>query len=252
MVSSVAVFIGVILLYLGMGVGLLWYLLAQDKGEREPISGLWIACGYGLLALAMAYFINNAAQPDGAWFSSTSLVSWPTSLRLALTIGLTEEVAKFLPLAFFLYWRPYFNEHTDGVIYFAISGLTFAVVEDIFFFLQFGNGSIVRLLFGGLFHAATCALVGFWLARSKVERKPLWTVAAALAGVVLIHGLYDFLLFRENTLFSVLALMLVVVMNVVLFITYKVAQELDESLGLRPKSGGARAETQAPLVPPVE
>ena len=39
-----------IILFISIAVGLVIFLLKNDKGEKEPITALWIAAGFGVMA----------------------------------------------------------------------------------------------------------------------------------------------------------------------------------------------------------
>lgn len=230
--GNLALFIFTILLYMGLAVFLVWYLVSRDRGQKEPPVALWVAAMYGLLAVVLAYFINSLSLGQADIAANLSAVPALDTWFYAMRIGFTEEILKFLPLAVYLYGREYFNEHTDGVIYFAIVGLAFGLLEDILYLVQSGDNSIIRVIFGGFFHAATTALVGFYLARKKIQSKSIWLPILALIAASLIHALYDFLLFRGGIVLVVAALVIVVLVNVGLFITYQLAKEFDQSIGL--------------------
>ena len=124
-----------ILLFISLAVGLVIFLLKSDKGEREPVNALWIAAGMGILAAILAAVIEK-------WLIPTSNLEAGASIGVMLPsfigVGVIEESLKFLPLAIYIYHKKYFNEHTDGIIYFAIAGLGFGLPENILYTIQYG------------------------------------------------------------------------------------------------------------------
>ena len=113
----------VLLAFVALSAGLAWYLIAHDRGEKEPIYALWIAAGLGVAGAFAAGFLEGWLVGDATFLSGET---GSKLLASALAIGIIEELCKFLPLAIWIYKKRYFNEHTDGVIYFTlrvISGL---------------------------------------------------------------------------------------------------------------------------------
>jgi RsiW-degrading membrane proteinase PrsW (M82 family) len=190
-----------ILTFIGISTALAWFLISHDRGAKEPVSGLWTAVGFGALGAVMA------AYAEGWLINSDNLISGMpqgTIMTTALLVGLIEEACKFLPLALYIYKRPYFNEYTDGVIYFALAGLAFGLPENILYTLQYGKeAGIARLLLTPLFHAAVTGVVGFFLIKAKLEGKPAFYVVPAFLIAALLHGLYDFGLSSGSKVYAV-------------------------------------------------
>jgi RsiW-degrading membrane proteinase PrsW (M82 family) len=216
--------------FIGLAVGLVWYFLAHDHGEKEPVGALWIAAGFGGLGILIAAFLESRVIPAGF---SDSQHSVSQLIIPALMIGVIEEAAKFVPLAIFIYKKRYFNEHTDGVIYFAIAGMGFGLPENILYTIQFGSKvGISRILLTPFFHAATTSLVGYFLIKAKLKEMPLRLVGLMLIAAMLLHAVYDFGLLSGVMLYAVISLMITVVMAVGMFLFYMRATELDQNEGL--------------------
>src|SRR3954452_12470435 len=126
----------VLLTFVALSAGLAWYLIANDRGEREPIYALWVAAGFGVAGAFAAGLLEGWLVKDASYLAGESGLKL---LGAALTVGVIEEICKFLPLAVWIYKKRYFNEHTDGVIYFALAGLGFGLPENILYTLQFGT-----------------------------------------------------------------------------------------------------------------
>jgi RsiW-degrading membrane proteinase PrsW (M82 family) len=222
--------LAILLVFIGLSVALAWFLIAHDRGEREPVGALWIALGLGFLGAIAAGLIENFLIPERNLKPEAPQL---TILVAALGVGLIEEACKFVPLAMYLYKKRYFNEHTDGVIYFAIAGLGFGLPENLLYTLQFGSSTgIGRVLLTPFFHAATTATVGYFLAKGKVAGRPLYRVWPVLLAAMVLHGLYDFGLISGKPLYTVMSVLITFGLSASLFVLYLHAVEHDQDKGL--------------------
>lgn len=222
--------LAVITVFLLMAGGFAWFLVRQDKGEREPVTALWAAFGFGVLGVIMAATLEQFVIPN-VFDEKTHAIG--VIIVAAIGVGVVEELAKCLPLMSFIYKKRYFNEHTDGIIYFALAGLGFGLPENILYTLQFGAGAgLARLIMTPLFHAATTALIGYAFARVKVGHAPKKFLYKTIALAISVHALYDFGLLSGMVLFVIMSLALTVAMTVSLFVLYAKSKELDQAVGL--------------------
>lgn len=220
----------VLLLFIGIAALLAWYLIAHDRGEREPIAALWMATGFGLAGALAAGFLEGVLIPAHDLLPGTPQGA---ALIAALSVGVVEEACKFLPLAIVLYKKRYFNEHTDGVIYFALAGLGFGLPENILYTLQFGaKTGLLRVVLTPFFHAATTGMVGYFLAQRKIAGKSLIGIWPALLGAIMLHGLYDFGLLSGSTPYVLGALVITLGMSAGLFVLFLRARQQDQDRGL--------------------
>lgn len=219
-----------LLIFISFAAGLAWFLIAHDRGEKEPIAALWLATGLGLLGGVAAAFIEGWLIPTNNLLPGTA---YGSLLAATLSVGVIEEACKFIPLALVLYKKRYFNEHTDGVIYFALAGLGFGLPENILYTLQFGaKTGAVRLIMTPFFHAATTGLVGYFLIKRKLAGRPAWGIWLPLAGAMMLHGLYDFGLSSGSVIYTITSLLITLAAAGGLFVAYLRAQEHDQDLGL--------------------
>jgi RsiW-degrading membrane proteinase PrsW (M82 family) len=218
-----------ILLFIGIAAGLAWYLIFHDRGEKEPIGALWIALGFGFLgAFPTVYleskFLHIQSVPD-AGLAAT--------LATMIGVGVIEEACKFIPLALFIYKKRYFNEHTDGVIYFALAGLGFGMPENILYTASFGTkAAMARVVLTPFFHAATTAFVGYFLIKRKLAGQSPWLVIIPVVAAMILHGLYDFGLSSGNTIFIIMSIAITFGLSSALFVLYMRAGTLDQEEGI--------------------
>jgi RsiW-degrading membrane proteinase PrsW (M82 family) len=193
---------------------------------------LWAAAGFGLLAVVLAVIISIMILPPDLLEDSGSLGLGSLLLNM-LKVGFIEESVKFIPLAIFLYKNTYFNENVDGVLYFAISGLVFGLLENIMYTLNHGvNVGVMRLVLTPFFHTAGTALIGYYLMRHKLGRIPLRTAIFSFIAIAVLHGLYNFGLASGVAHFLVVSLMIALLLDCGLFIAYMKAKEHDKAEGL--------------------
>jgi RsiW-degrading membrane proteinase PrsW (M82 family) len=220
----------ILMCFVGLAALLAWYLIAYDKGEKEPVMALWWAAALGLAGALIAGYV------EGLLIAENSLAPGAprgSMLIAALSVGIIEEICKFLPLALLIYKRRFFNEHTDGVIYFALAGLGFGLPENLLYTLQFGTeAGQMRLLLTPLFHAAATGLIGYFLIQHKLAGQSAMKVVWPLAGVAVLHGLYNFGLVAGGNLLLLMALTITLGLSAGLFMAYLKATQLDQAAGL--------------------
>jgi protease PrsW len=216
-------------LFIILGGGLAWYLIAHDRGEKEPIGSLWIALGLGLFAAIPTIFLERQLLDMSVGVGGVSA----GLLFTMLGVGIIEEACKFIPLAIYLYKKRFFNEHTDGVIYFALAGLGFGVPENILYTAQFGaKVGMARVFLTPIFHAATTALVGYFFVKYKIQGKSPFLVLLPLSGAMVLHGLYNFGLGTRTAIFTLTSMAIAFGLSGMLFILYLKANERDQVMGL--------------------
>lgn len=222
----------IILAQVGVGWLFIRYLILRDRGPKEPPKILLLAGVLGALGFGLALLIEKFLLPD-------SLVTNPHSLSTgslaanSFLVGVIEEGCKSLPLALFIFRKGYFNEVTDGIIYFGISGMVFGVMEDIGYALSLGPAAgIGKIVTGPYIHAGFCVLFGWMLARRKVVKAPWIFVAFGIISAMVLHGLYDFGLFYAHVWTILLSLCITIGVNVGIFVFYHLAEQTDASLGL--------------------
>jgi RsiW-degrading membrane proteinase PrsW (M82 family) len=218
----------VILAFVLIAGSLVWYLLGHDHGRRLPVEALWLAFGFGCVAMAIAAVVEGRLVPP-------LFLHYPRAFPVAdqvgyfLGIGAIEEAAKFLPLALFIYRKSYFREHVDGVIYFAVCGLTFGLGENILYTFTYGaKVGLMRLLLTPFLHAATTAILGYYLIHMKLRAKhSRWLFSAAILLVPLLHGVYDFGISSSVPVLLIMSLLITLLLTQALFLYFLEANSLD-------------------------
>ncbi|WP_052888005.1 PrsW family glutamic-type intramembrane protease [Thermogemmatispora carboxidivorans] len=173
-----------------------------DRFEREPWYLRLATFLWGMvIAIPTAFFIErlidsvllNLLEPG----TSTVL----RSALQALNAGVTEETVKGLGLLLlFLVLRDQFDNITDGIVYSAMIGAGFALVENFSYFASGYRNSLVfliiyRVVLGWLGHPTFTACFGAMLGYTRHTRSRWQQVITPLLGyimAVMLHSFFDF------------------------------------------------------------
>lgn len=188
---------------------LVFYIWWKDKYQREPISLILRAVGYGVLSAGLAVMLEGLIMslglvPDEPQGYLQAL--WKAFVGAAIP----EELVKLLMLWLLLRKNPYFDERFDGIVYACCIGMGFAGTENIIYLLSnldnWQSVAIGRAIFAVPGHFMFAVAMGYfysmlyfgdmsWRDRSRI----IWVP-------VTLHGIYDGLLFMAGlgTLMSAL------------------------------------------------
>lgn len=218
----------------------IYFVTRNDRGQKEPKSGIAVAIGLGLLAVVLVSAITTLikslpglSELTGLTNTTATKVDFNTThlVLAALLIGVIEETAKALPLALYIYKKPYFNELTDGVLYFGTTGIIFGLAETILYTIMLGSEvGLIRIVITPFLHAGFSMWFGIALARYKLELSGLSLVMLAFIGSMLIHGIYNFGLLTDNPTLVMSSLLIALGLNLGVFVMYRQTQKIDLKL----------------------
>lgn len=182
-----------------------------DRYERKPWYVLLSAFLWGaVIAIPPALFIelgisaaiNNLMLPPGMWGDVAH------SALLGLNAGLTEETVKGAGLLVLVsIVRDKFTSISDGIMYGALIGAGFAMIENVAYFANADSRHalafliIGRVVLGWLGHSTFTGIFGAALGYVR-ERRPaqMWRVPLLGFGLaVLLHTLFDAIGFQATT-----------------------------------------------------
>ncbi len=185
---------------------------ALDRYEREPLVMMIAAFLWGaIIAIPPALYIERALA--GALAPLLSMLSGVAALALAQAgtqaaiAGITEELAKGAGLLLLLLaLRDEFDNVTDGVIYGALIGAGFAMVENIVYFAsspraELGFLIVGRIALGWLTHSTFTSLFGAGLGyiRETRDRRARWLAPlGGLLGAIILHTYFDFIVYTAT------------------------------------------------------
>lgn len=183
----------------------------MDRFEREPwflrlAAFLWGA----IIAIPPALFIEKQIDAQlQAWLVSHANNLLFHALTQGLNAGITEETIKGLGLILLLFiLRDEFDNVTDGIVYGALIGAGFAMVENFGYFASNSNNMLVflivgRIILGWLGHSTFTACFGAALGYIRHTRTRWKQLVIPLLGYLLavgLHTFFDFVDFQVSEL----------------------------------------------------
>lgn len=178
-----------------------------DRFEPEPPATLAQTFAWGAsVAVLIALLINTLAQTTAAaWIGERAAVVFGA----VVSAPVVEEVSKGIALLF-LYraLRDEFDDVVDGVVYAAMVGLGFAMVENIQYygtaFNEGGHSSVVtfaiRGMMGPFAHPLFSSMFGIGLGYTRERGRPIrrfWAPPAGFAAAVGLHALWNLATTRD-------------------------------------------------------
>ena len=194
---------------------LLWmqYVDCKDRLRHEPRARLLTAFFLGIVAWLAALLFFILLEKAGVAGVESGGRAWKALYCFGL-IGPVEEGAKLSVACLFVFrWRE-FDEPIDGFVYAAAISLGFASVENFYNVPTLPRWEqLARAATVPLTHSLFAAVWGFGIAHARMcvapgGRRMAWYVGASL-GAMLLHGLYDFLLFACHAAWASSGLILV-------------------------------------------
>jgi RsiW-degrading membrane proteinase PrsW (M82 family) len=178
-------------------------VLLLDRLEPEPRGNLAFAFAWGAgIAALLAAVINTA----GLVFVTQPELGKTTGQYVSATFGapVVEESLKGGVLLWLLWRRRQeFDGPTDGIIYAAMVGLGFAMMENVGYYISalarpdVGGVSLLGLTFvfrgviAPLAHPMFTSVTGIGAAYAATHRRGGWAAGVGLLGAMILHGLWN-------------------------------------------------------------
>ncbi|MDC7220761.1 MAG: PrsW family intramembrane metalloprotease [Spirochaetales bacterium] len=202
--------------------------LKRDSQKAEPAGLIARTFFLGILSILPAVVMEMILSRMGVFLPPL----WHNFFQAFLVAGLCEEAVKMWVVRGYTARRSGFDEITDGIVYTVTAGLGFAFYEN----MMYGMGSsntVLLLLLRGItsvpLHALSSGFMGYFIGRSYFTGKNYF--GRGLFYAVLIHGLYDFILFSP-LISDWLIIPLLIILYPLLFRLMRKAQNEDRQLGL--------------------
>jgi len=178
-------------------------VLLLDRLEPEPRGNLVLCFAWGAgVAALLAAVINTA----GLVFITQPDLGQSNGQYVSATFGapVVEETLKGAVL-FWLLWRrrEEFDGPTDGIMYAAMVGLGFAMMENIGYYIGalvrpevggvqlLGSTFVFRGLLSPFAHPTFTSLTGIGVAYAATHRRAGWAAVGGLIGAMILHGLWN-------------------------------------------------------------
>jgi len=169
------------------------YIYFRDKYEKEPLQLLIIALLAGALSVIPILFVELFLLSFAVYFNGLMAAAW----KAFVVAAFTEESFKFLALYMLIWKSREFNDKYDGIVYSVFISLGFAAVENVLY--VFGGGvftGIARAVTAVPAHAIFGITMGFYFGMARFyPKKEDHLKRKALLIPILLHGIYDFILF---------------------------------------------------------
>jgi RsiW-degrading membrane proteinase PrsW (M82 family) len=179
--------------------GLIYWV---DRYEKEPAWLLAATFLWGAVPSVLFALFFNALFSTPLFLLTDEATA--ETLAASLVGPLVEESVKgVMLLAIFFWWRDEIDSPLDGIIYGAMVGMGFAVVENIFYFVTiFAEGGreawnlniVMRGVVFGLNHALFTSMTGLGVALARMSVNRGTRIVAPIAGwlaAVLLHAFHN-------------------------------------------------------------
>lgn len=173
-----------------------------DRYEKEPLWLLGAAFLWGAVPSVIVAFVFNSMLSIPLYvLAGESGELWAAS---AIAPPVEETIKGLLVLGILFFHRSEIDSLLDGIIYGAVVGMGFAVVENVYYFMNvYAEGGVeawsvnmfMRGVVFGLNHSLFTAVTGLGIAFAKMNpTSPLRFVTPILgwAGAIFLHALHNF------------------------------------------------------------
>ena len=193
---------------------LVYYIYHKDKKSPEPTGQLVKAFLWGILSVPLSFCISIPLGLFGVYPAEATSILGSISAAF-FGAAIPEEIAKFIMLWLLLRKNPYFDEKMDGIVYAVCVSLGFAAIEDIMYLFSneetYLSVGIARAIFAVPGHFCFGILMGYYYSLAKFYPKtPKKNKALILVAPIIVHGLYDSILFIINVTPAISGILLIV------------------------------------------
>lgn len=201
------------------------YIYYKDIIEKEPFKLLMSLFFIGILITVPVSYLEDFLIKRFELYEVTPLKIFILSF---LVIALIEELAKYL-ITFFGVWKNNkFDYIYDGIVYATFTSLGFAFFENIFYVMNRGlEVGIMRAVISVPAHGFFAIISGYFLGLAKFnkyigyQKNKRISIVLSILIPILLHGIFDYLLFMENKYILVIFYIFVVLMYSVSFMIIK-------------------------------
>ena len=193
---------------------LVFYIYHKDKNKPEPTGLLVKAFLLGILSIPLSLCISIPLGMIGAYPAEpTSILGSICSAFFGAAIP--EELAKFFMLWLLLRKNVHFDEKMDGIVYAVCVSLGFAAIENIMYLFTNADSylsvGIARAIFAVPGHFCFGILMGYYYSLAKFyPESPKKNIILILAAPILVHGVYDSILFIIDVTPAISGILLIV------------------------------------------
>lgn len=182
---------------------LIYYINSKDSLSPEPVGQLVRAFLFGLLSAPLSFMVSVPLMYLG--FFSDEVTSVSDAIRTSFFgAAIPEEAAKLFILWIVVRNNKYFDEKMDGIVYAACVSMGFAALENVLYLVNaedYMSVGISRAFTAVPGHFCFGIVMGYYYSLAAFEkRKVLINKILTFAAPVLVHGIYDSILFAASAL----------------------------------------------------
>ena len=193
---------------------LVYYIYHKDKKLPEPTGQLVKAFLFGILSVPVSFCLSIPFGIIGLYpIEATSILGSISTAFFGAAIP--EEIAKLFMLWLLLRKNRYFDEKMDGIVYAVCVSLGFAALENIMYLFSNAESylsvGIARAIFAVPGHFCFGIMMGYYYSLAKFyPQAPKKNKALILVAPIIVHGLYDSILFIINVTPAISGVLLIV------------------------------------------
>jgi len=190
---------------------LIYYYCKQDKGRPEPKGLIINVFLLGVFSSFAVTILQNVVAKANVVFNWSPFFYY--FFEAFIVAGLCEEYIKMQIVKNYAYTKSSFNEVMDGVVYTIVASMGFACMENILYVMNdTWQTAIARGFTAVPLHAVSSGMMGYYIGKAKFAKTPKeesFLIYKGLWQAVVIHGLYDFLLFIAPIVGSTVTIVIV-------------------------------------------
>lgn len=193
---------------------LVYYIYHKDKKSPEPTGQIVKAFFLGILSIPLSLCMSILLGLIGVYPAEATSILGGVSVAF-FGAAIPEEIAKFFMLWLLLRNNRYFDEKMDGIVYAVCVSLGFAALENIMYLFSNAEAylsvGIVRAIFAVPGHFCFGILMGYYYSLAKFYPKaPKKNKTLIIVAPIIVHGLYDSILFIINVTPAISGILLIV------------------------------------------
>jgi RsiW-degrading membrane proteinase PrsW (M82 family) len=199
---------------------LLLYVYRKDKMQPEPVGQIVRAFLLGFLTVPLSFVISIPSEMIGLY--SEEVYTVMDAFRISFFgAAIPEEAAKLFVLWLVLRKNKYFDEKMDGIVYAVCVSMGFAALENVTYllsdidsYIEIGVSRAFTAIPG---HFCFGVVMGYYYSLAALENKNKQrNRILTFAAPVIVHGLYDSILFATEPVIDSIS---TIDENVVLFVS---------------------------------
>lgn len=210
----------------------LWFWLKEDDEHPEPSKAIFFTFIFGIMAVPIALIaqlVTSVVFLQSKDIAEVMIINPSLATIIVIVWALIEEIVKFGAAYYGGLHKKTNDEPLDMIIYLITASLGFAALENaMFLFAPLLEGDTTTALITGnmrflgatLVHVGSSAILGVFLALSYFYKKQIQNTYIIVGFVIAttLHAVFNLFIIRnQESLFSALLLIWLVIVIIILF-----------------------------------